>query len=243
MPRFARSLDLPPPFRPLALREAGDAYAHATSRAAALGAGTLVFVGRFDVAEFAVVFEPEEPLPEARRAFYAGMVALVDTLAALAPPETPIAIAWPDAVQIDGGLVGGGRLAWPAGAREDSPPEWLVFGAAIRLVSQYREQERLSPLSTALADEGFGAIGVECLVEGFARHLLIAFDRWHEGDFATLARDYLARLPPARGWRPVIEANGDLRLTQPGRPVARRDLRAALATPSWLDPATGAPRR
>ena len=32
------------------------------------GAGTLVYVGRFDLAEFAVVLEPEEPLEIARRA-------------------------------------------------------------------------------------------------------------------------------------------------------------------------------
>src|SRR5947209_14057157 len=101
----ARALDLPPPFRLVALREAGDAVAHALRHAAELGAGTLVFVGRFDLAEFAVVLEPEEPLALARRVFYAGMVALVDTLAALAPPETPIAIDWPDAVYIDGGVV------------------------------------------------------------------------------------------------------------------------------------------
>src|SRR5437870_13123333 len=116
--RPARALDLPPPFRLVALREAGDAAAHAASHAGELGAGTLVFVGRFDLAEFAVVLEPEEPLAGARRVVYAGMAALVDALAALAPPETPIAIDWPDAVCVDGGLVGGGRLAWPAGAGE-----------------------------------------------------------------------------------------------------------------------------
>src|SRR5216684_1192888 len=96
--RSARALDLPPPFRLVALREAGDAVAHARERAGELGAGTLVFVGRFDLAEFAVVLEPEEPLAAARLVFYGGMAALVDALAALAPPETPIAIEWPDAI-------------------------------------------------------------------------------------------------------------------------------------------------
>ena len=84
--------------------------------AAELGAGTLVYVGRFDLAEFAVVLEPDEPLRTARRAFYAGMAALADALAAHAPPEKPIAFDWPDAIRVDGGLVGGGRLAWPDGA-------------------------------------------------------------------------------------------------------------------------------
>ena len=53
MPLSARALDLPPPFRPLPLRELGDAFAHATAEATTLGAGALVFVGRFDLAEFA----------------------------------------------------------------------------------------------------------------------------------------------------------------------------------------------
>src|SRR5947209_10962721 len=115
----ARALDLPPPFRLVALREAGDAVAHASRHAGELGAGTLVWVGRFDLAEFAVVLEPEEPLFQARRAFYAGMTALLDALSAHAPPEKPISVDWPDAVRVDGGLVGGGRLGWPEQAPEN----------------------------------------------------------------------------------------------------------------------------
>src|SRR5271169_6930556 len=94
---FAPALDLPPPFRAVALREVGDAFAHAIRIAPDSGAGTLVHVGRFDLAEFAVVLEPEEPLRTARRTLYAGMAALGDALAALAPPEKPISFAWPDA--------------------------------------------------------------------------------------------------------------------------------------------------
>ena len=69
--------------------------------------------------------EPEEPLAAARRAFYAGMNALADALAAHAPPERPITFDWPDAIRIDGVLVGGGRLGWPEGVAEDEvPPGW-----------------------------------------------------------------------------------------------------------------------
>src|SRR3954451_12482614 len=124
----APALDLPPGFRLVTLREVGDAFAHAQQIAAEEGAGTLVFVGRFDLVEFALVLEPDEPLRSARRAHYAAMVALADALAVHAPPEKPIGFAWPDAILVDGGLVGGGRLAWPDGTPEDEPPPWLVFG-------------------------------------------------------------------------------------------------------------------
>src|SRR5215472_18098044 len=94
--RSKPALDLPPPFRLVTLREVGDAFAHATRVAPEEGAGTLVYVGRFDLVEFAVVLEPEESLRTARRALYAGLVALVDALAAGAPPEKPISCDWPD---------------------------------------------------------------------------------------------------------------------------------------------------
>ena len=150
----APGLDLPPPFRLVTLREVGDAMTHAVEIAPTEGAGTLVYVGRFDLAEFAVVLEPEEPLWTARRSLYAGAVALADALAVHAPPEKPITFDWPDAVRIDGGLVGGMRLEWPLGADENAPPPWLVFGAMIRTVAMGEQEPGLRPLSSALEDEG-----------------------------------------------------------------------------------------
>jgi biotin-(acetyl-CoA carboxylase) ligase len=239
-----RALDLPPPFRLVTLREVGDAFRHATGIAAAEGAGTLVHVGRFDLAEFAVVLEPEEPLRSARRALYAGLAALADALAVHAPPERPITFDWPDAVRVDGGLVGGARLAWPPAADEDAPPAWLVFGATIRTVAMGEEEPGLRPLSSALEDEGFEDLGSNRLVESFARHFMVAIDTWQERGFDEIAKNYLARLVPESGLRRDIDVNGDLLLRRMAAPMAeRRALVRALARPSWLDPATGGPRR
>src|SRR5262249_18211564 len=125
-------LKLPPPYESLRLREFGDAFAHAIAVAPERGAGTLVHVGRFDLAEFAVVLEPKDPLAQARRALYAGMAALADAIAAAAPPETAIHIDWPDALYVNWGLVGGGRLAWPAKTEANEIPDWLVFRGMLR---------------------------------------------------------------------------------------------------------------
>jgi biotin-(acetyl-CoA carboxylase) ligase len=237
---FATPLDLPPPFRAVALREVGDAFAHAQSVAAREGAGFLVHVGRYDLAEFALVLEPDEPLRTARRAHYAGMAALADALAALAPPEKPIEIVWPDAIWVDGGLVGGGRLGTPPVADENAPPPWLVFGASIRTVAMGVAEPGLLPLSAALEDEGFD-IGLGKLVEKFARHFMTAIDAWQQDGFDHVARSYLMRLKPERGVTFAIDQNGDLLCRRDGR-TERRELESALAVPSWLDPATGGPR-
>jgi hypothetical protein len=237
-------LDLPPPFRLVTLREAGDAFAQAVGLAAREGAGTLVHVGRFDLAEFAVVLEPDEPLRTARRAHYAGLVALADALAAHAPPEKPLNFDWPDTVRVDGGLVGGGRLAWPPGADEDEPPPWLVFGAMIRTVAMGEEEPGLRPLSAALEEEGFDDLGSGRLVESFARHLMVAIDAWQQQGFGEIAKGYLARLAPEAGVRREIDENGDLLVRRFGRDtVERLRLVPALAQPAWLDPTTGGPRR
>jgi len=237
-----RSLDLPPPFRLVVLREVGDAFAHARAHAAEFGAGTLVFVGRFDLAEFAVVLEPDEPLASARRTFYVCMVALGDALAAPAPPEKPIVIQWPDAIYVDGGLIGGGRLAWPDLSDETAAPDWLVFGAAIRMVSLNSEEAGLHPRSTALADESFADVSAERLVEGFARHLMVAVDRWQEDGFAPIAKEYVSKLKPENGVTFGISENGNLGIRRAGKPTERRKLVPALTTPAWLDPRTGGPR-
>ena len=239
---FATALDLPPGFRVVTLREVGDAFAHAKANAAELGAGTLVFVGRFDLAEFAVVLEPDEPLRTARRAFYAGMAALTDALAAHAPPEKPIVCVWPDSIYVDQGLVGGAQFAWSDGP-EDQPPDWLVFGGMIRTVSMAEGEPGVRPLSTAIEEEGFDEAGAAELVGSFARHLMVQVDAWQEYGFKEIAKTYLTRLAPEKSARRDIDDNGDLLVRRTDRSdVERRPLIAALAKPSWLDPKTRGPR-
>ena len=236
-------MDLPPPFHLVTLREVGDAFAHARAIAAEAGAGTLVHVGRFDLSEFAVVLEPEEPLASARRAFYACMVALRDALLVYAPPERPITFGWPDSVQIDGGLIGGGRMAWPSDAAETKPPDWLVFGATVRIVSIGENDAGLRPLATTLGEEGFDDAGSGRLVESFARHLMVAMDAWRANEFSTVTRTYLDSLQLEKGAIPSFDSKGDLLVRWRGQKEPdRHALAAALASPTWLDPKTGGPR-
>jgi biotin-(acetyl-CoA carboxylase) ligase len=238
------TIELPPPFRLVTLREVGDAFAHAVAHAAEEGAGTLVYVGRFDLAEFAVVLEPDEPLQIARRTMYAGMSALADALTVHAPPETPLAIEWPDTIKVNLGLVGGGRLAWPKDAEENEPPQWLVFGAMIRLVSLADGEAGLRPLSSALDIEGFDDLAADRMVETFARHLMVTLDTWQEQGFPAVARTYLERLAPEKSVRRDIDENGDLLVRRMGKfDIERRQLAPALTHPTWFDPDTRGPRQ
>jgi hypothetical protein len=236
-------LDLPPPFTLVRLRERSDAFAHAAEIAGESGAGTLTYVGRFDLAEFAIVLEPSEPLCTARRAFYAGMVALTDALSAYAPPNKQIAIDWPDAIRVDGGLVGGGRLGWPSSAKEDEPPRWLVFGAMIRTVAMTNGEAGVHPLASALDQEGFGETGAIEVTESFARHLMRAIDTWQFDGFDAVAHKFLGRMASERQTSRIIDNNGDLLARRIGIDKGERHcLKEALRVASWLDPKLGGPR-
>lgn len=240
---YSPALELPPPFRLVTLREAGDAFAHAKRIAAEEGAGTLVHVGRFDVVEFALVLEPEEALKAARRALYPGVVALVDALIACAPPARLISLDWPAAILVDGGLVGGARLGWPEGAAEDEVPPWLVFGGMLRTVIMEPMALAQRRRSAALEEEGFDDVGSGRLVESFARHFMTALDAWQEQGFGAIARSYLSRLAADKDVRRDIDGNGDLLVRRTGKTaVERRHLVAALAAEPWFDPETRGPR-
>ena len=137
-------------------------------------------------------------------------------------PRRPVEIDWPDAVRVDGGLVGGGRLAWPQGASEDELPEWMVFGAMIRTVSMGEGEPGLNPLVAALEEEGFTDLTAGALVESFARHLMVHTDAWQEHGFGAVAKEYLQRMPRESGLRRDIDENGDLLLRRTGKVEVER---------------------
>jgi hypothetical protein len=238
------ALDLPPPYTLVTLREAGDAFAHACRIAGEMGAGTLVWVRRFDLVEFAVVLEPEEALASARRAFFCSMSALGDAVAAHCLPETEVVFEWPDAVRLNGARIGGARLAWPSRCADDETPGWLVFGAMLTAAWTSGIEPGLRPAVTSLEEEGFEGDQGPVLIESFARYLMRAFDTWSAQGFEPVADRYLARLEIGKaGERRGIDGNGDLLIRRYGsEEVERRALVPALRKAAWFDRASGMPK-
>jgi hypothetical protein len=240
-----QTLDLPPGYTLVALRELGDAFAHGCAIAADAGAGTLVWVRRYDLVEFAVVLEPDEPLVSARRALFAGMNAMGDAIAAHCPPEREVNFDWPDTIRFDGGLLGGARLGWPEDCAEEAVPAWLVFGVILRAADMAHIGEVQAASGVSLLGEGFEMIDTDAIIESFARHLMTGFDQWNERGFEAIARNYLARLTVQKaGARRTIDVNGDLLVRLPSEkgPPERTPLLAALARVAWYDPQARGPK-
>jgi biotin-(acetyl-CoA carboxylase) ligase len=184
---------LPTLFRPEALREGADAATHAAARAAAAGAGALFWVRSSARAEAAVVLEPEQALAAARPAWLAASAALMDALAALGPPEIPVALRWPATVLVNGAEAARVRLIAPPGAAEDAVPEWLVVGFEARVAVVPGVEPGEMDARTTLEGEGFDAEPAE-LVAAWARHLMAVLSDWQARGHRRLAERILPRL-------------------------------------------------
>jgi hypothetical protein len=217
--------DLPLPFRGVALRERGGAFARACRLAPTAEPATLVWAARRDTADLAVVLTPKDDLVEARLAVFAGLDAAAGALSEIGPDGTRLLFAWPDAMLCDGGPVGGARVAWPEGTAEDAVPDWLVLGVTLRVDTIRGVDQRTRP--TALRDAGFAAFEMADFVGRFARRLKEGLDEWAiEGPRSPMRR--WQRRAPAL----LLSPTGDLL-----HPACA--LSEALAVPSWLDPMSG----
>lgn len=225
----SRRLVLPPPYDQHPL-DGGDVLAEAVARAPGEGAGTLVWQwlsvpggpGRLD---FAVVLEPDSPLAEARLAFAAGVLATCEALAAHCPPERSVQWRWPGEIRLDTNRIGGLRLAVAPGCAEDAVPDWMVLAVELIGDRDHLEVPGAFPDSVSLKEEEF--LDPPAVVESFAAHLMLLFDRWkHEGAQA-LADRCAARLVGGG----TLTERGDL--MRDGRRHALAD--ALSVAPDWRD--------
>lgn len=228
------ALDLPPLVSWIPPPRDADPFDHAQAIAGGEGAGALVWAPDPVVLRLAVVLQPDAPLRQARRAFFVGLAALGDALAAACAPERRILFGWPGAILFDAARLGGARLAWPNCA-EDETPDWLVFGAELLASRPGLTEPGAAPDSTSLIEEAFDP--APSIVEGFARYLMLYADHWTHAGFDPIAESVLKRMPEG-GRDAKIERDGDL--TAPGRP--RRPFLPMLSACAWRDPATGGPR-
>ncbi|HYZ61092.1 MAG TPA: biotin/lipoate--protein ligase family protein [Acetobacteraceae bacterium] len=174
-------LELPPGLR----AQAGDPdpWARALD-AAARGdePGAVFWSGSAGRCRAAYLFAPDRPLGTGAL-LDLGLLALFDALAALAPPQVPLAIARPAGLLVDGGRVASVCAALGPGA----VPDWAALGLEVALDLQ-RAAPGETPGETCLAEEGFGALTAPDLLAQTSRHLLLWLDTWHDEGEAALAR-------------------------------------------------------
>lgn len=238
-------LSVPPAFDAVPVDHDGDPFVTAVG-AAQSGAepGTLYWAPRPDRADCAVVLGPETVLRKALCVTYVAMNAIGDALGAAMPAGIPLVFGWPDRIVVNGGEVGGVRLAWPEETPADSAPAWMVAGVQVWVTLDVGVAADIAQ-RTSLRAEGCDEITAREILEGFSRHFVYWINRWIDEGFDRVKTAWLARAanygpnsnmelrhPWAERELLALNEGGDIVYVENGAKHTGH-LREALAEPTW----------
>ena len=169
--------------------------------AGACGAADVLWSRNTEVADCAIVLEPDVALARCQQLVPMTMVAVAEALAVLCPPKVAVEFGWPGDILVNGATAGDVRLAAATCASEDVP-QWLVIGMRLQLLhgdKDYEPGERLDV--TCLAEEGAETISRSDVLASLASHWMARLNRWQDDGFRPLHDQWLYR---ARGRDAVV---------------------------------------
>jgi biotin-(acetyl-CoA carboxylase) ligase len=239
----------PPIYQPFAVTTEIDPFERCLSVAAeGAEAGTLLWSIGQDACECAVVLAPEQSLEASLPVALVALLGLGDALGSLAPPVVAVTFGWPDRIEVNGGVIGGVRMAHAPTRTPTDVPDWLVVGFGVALRAPWADGGEPGDdlRRTTLAEEGCGDVQTVDLLEAFARHFLAWIHRWQEDGVGPVQQAWLARAtglgkPIAvevgggqrkRGTFAGLTDSGAIRLVNEGV-TQTISLEEAMRVPSW----------
>ena len=163
------------------------------ARTGDLGAGDVIWSNNPDAVELAIVLEPDVALAHAAQMLPMTMVAVADSVGALAPPQVGVTVMWPNEMRVNGATVGHVDIVAPACA-PDAVPDWLIVGISLRFrFDDSAPEPGHQRNETALAEEGCDELSSVVLLESFTRHFLTWLNTWQDEGFKPVHQSWLDR--------------------------------------------------
>jgi BirA family biotin operon repressor/biotin-[acetyl-CoA-carboxylase] ligase len=135
----------------------------------------------------ALLLHPDAPLADSLDLLIVASVGVGDALAALTPPQLPVAFGWPNRILLNGGAVAHLTIA-AADAPADAVPDWMVLSVKVDMAANWEDDAPGARAHvTNLAEEGADDIGQVELLEAISRHLLSWVARWQSEEGLTPA--------------------------------------------------------
>jgi biotin-(acetyl-CoA carboxylase) ligase len=225
---------LPPLLTPLEVEKGRDVQAKAVSVAAKGEVGVVCYSADADNLRMAITLAPEVTPLEAVQMHFVLMIALGDSIGALAPPEVAVTYRFPGAILLNRGYAGWCGIEIDETADEKGCPGWMIVHAQLALRGELTAGETGEiPDETSLSEEGGSYISRTRLLESVCRHFLVWLNRWDDEGFRPVHDMWKSRLDGTSATvEPSLEWMG---LDGDGAGLARRD--GAPVSLSLLDPA------
>jgi biotin-(acetyl-CoA carboxylase) ligase len=238
----------PPLYRPFAVTPEVDPFDRCTIVAEeGAEAGTLLWSIGQEACECAIVLAPEQSREASLPVALVAMLGLGDALGSLVPPVVAVTFGWPDRVEVNGGVIGGVRMACGPTDLAEGVPDWMVVGFGVAMRGPWADDGEPDDdlYRTTLADEGCGEVQTIDLLEAFARHFLAWLNRWQEDGVGPVEQAWLARAT-GLGKEIALEIGGQKKegafagLTESGAMRLEKDgvtqtiaLDEAMQVPTW----------
>lgn len=172
----------------------------------------------------AIVLRPDFPNARAGQLVYVGGVSAGAALAGLLSPMTGLRYRWPNRILLN--ELDAGRIVLAGPGLDRDPMPWLVLGLMVN-VAHHPENPEPEAYNSVHAS-GSREVGVEALIEDFARHFLASINRWDEEGFEPIGRAWTARAtgfghsselagpdaPALSPSRMELDSSGALRITE-----------------------------
>lgn len=179
-------------------------YVKAKITEGSFSAGDLIWSTATKRAECAIVLEPDIPRSQTLAMVPLAMVAVADSLGAIAPPNLAITFGWPNKIFANGALVGEIKMEFPAHlnstqkSQTSSPPDFAILSMNIEIESEQsssiKQQEPGDNLTnTVLHEEGCGEIDRTKIIESWSRHFLTWLDSWEQEGFKAVQENWMFR--------------------------------------------------
>lgn len=179
-------------------------YVKAKTGEGSFSAGDLIWSTATKRAECAIVLEPDIAWHQALAMVPLAMVAVADSLGAIAPPNLAITFGWPNKIYANGALVGEVNMEFSRALnRAEQPqtstsPDFAILSLRIEIESeQSLSLDQGEPghnlTTTVLHEEGCGEIDRTQIIESWSRHFLTWLDSWQQEGFKAVQENWMFR--------------------------------------------------
>lgn len=241
------SPQLPPLLNAVAVPKGQDVHSKAIALASSSDVGTVFYSEDTNRMHIAIVLGPEVMVEKAGQMLFAMMIAMGDSIGALAPPEVAVSYQIPGYILLNQGRAGVVRLAVDPLASDSTVPDWMIVSAEL-VISEDDNNDGAwrfdGPYEhTSLSEEGGGYISRTRLVESCSRHFLAWVNRWQDDGFKPLFEAWMHRLDKAEKFACEVETKLDwLGLDENGGVLIKLDSKHVSIPPHKLEKIFGMPK-
>ena len=188
------------------------------------GAGDTLWVRDKTTLDYAILLEPDVSRERVLEMLFLQMVALGDSIGALAPPEVAITYDWPNRIYANEAFIGSVNAILSDDDGEDGCPTYLVIHTKIAVHPKPGAADPgFNKDETTLYDEGCFDLNTLQLLESSSRHFMTWLNSWQEEGLKQILQQLDGRMNKDQQIKLGVEEGQYLGMDEQGDAFVKSD--------------------